>query len=59
MPNLGGFAGVSFLYSDAKVNFGYLGDFLFGAIDGGLDTAKKETRGFYGPFATVNIGLGG
>jgi len=59
VPNLGGFAGVSFRYSDVKVSFGYRADFFFGAIDGGIDTAQKENRGFYGPFATISIGLGG
>jgi iron complex outermembrane recepter protein len=59
VPNLGGFAGVSFLYSGAKVSFGYRADFFFGAMDGGIDTAKKENRGFYGPFATISVGIGG
>jgi iron complex outermembrane receptor protein len=59
VPNIGGFAGVSFLYSDAKVSFGYRGDFFFGAMDGGIDAAKKENVGFYGPFATISVGIGG
>jgi len=59
VPNLGGFAGLSFLYSNAKVSFGYRADFFFGAIDGGVDAAKKENRGFYGPFASVSVGIGG
>jgi hypothetical protein len=37
----------------------YRADFFFGAMDGGIDTAKKENVGFYGPFATISIGLGG
>jgi hypothetical protein len=59
VPNVGGMAGISFYYSSAKINLGYRGDFFFGAMDGGLDTAKSETRGFYGPFASVSVGLGG
>jgi iron complex outermembrane recepter protein len=59
VPNVGGFAGASFCFSNAKVSFGYRADFFFGAMDGGIDTARKETRGFYGPFASVSVGLGG
>jgi iron complex outermembrane receptor protein len=59
VPNVGGFAGVSFLYSSAKVSLGYRADLFFGATDSGIDTAKKENVGFYGPFATISIGLGG
>ena len=57
VPNVGGFAGLSFRYADAKVSFGYRADFFFGAIDGGIDARKSETLGFYGPFATISIGL--
>lgn len=59
VPNLGAVAAVSFRYANAKVRFGYRADFFFGAIDGGIDTRKSETLGFYGPFATISIGLGG
>ncbi len=59
IPNVGGFAGVSFKYVDAKVSFGYRADFFFNAVDTGVDSAKSSTIGFYGPFATVSIGLGG
>lgn len=59
VPNVGGFAGLSFKYSNAKVSFGYRGDFFFGAMDNGIDERKSETLGFHGPFATVSIGLGG
>ena len=57
VPNVGGFAGLSFNYSSAKVSLGYRADFFIGAIDGGIDARKSETLGFYGPFATVSIGL--
>jgi hypothetical protein len=29
------------------------------AIDGGIDTRKSETLGFYGQFASVSVGIGG
>ena len=57
VPNLGGFAGVSFVNGSAKIKFGYRADFFFGAMDEGIDTRKSETLGFYGPFATISIGL--
>jgi hypothetical protein len=59
VPNLGGFAGISFKYPDAKVSFGYRADFFFGAMDSGIDVVHKENRGFYGPFATISVGIGG
>lgn len=58
VPNLGGFAGVSWRYADAKVSLGYRADYFFNAIDGGIDTAKKENRAFYGPFASISVGIG-
>jgi hypothetical protein len=58
VPNLGGFAGVSWRYADAKITMGYRADMFFGAIDGGIDAAKKENRGFYGPYASISIGIG-
>jgi hypothetical protein len=59
VPNVGGFAGLSFRYDAAKVSFGYRADFFFGAMDGGIDARKTYDRNFYGPFATIAIGLGG
>jgi iron complex outermembrane receptor protein len=59
VPNLGGFAGISFKYNNAKVSFGYRADEFFGAVDGGIDSYKAENRGFFGPFANISIGLGG
>jgi len=59
VPNAGGFAGASFRIENFKMSFGYRADFFFGAMDGGIDTAKKENVGFYGPFASVSVGLGG
>jgi hypothetical protein len=59
VPNVGGFAGVSFRFSNAKVSVGYRGDFYFGAMDTGMDTERTGTVGFFGPFATISVGLGG
>ncbi len=59
VPNVGGFADISFRLPSAKVSFGYRADMFFGAIDGGLTTRKLFDRGFYGPFAQISIGLGG
>lgn len=59
VPNVGGFAGLSFRYANAKVSMGYQADFFFGAMDGGIDTRKTNDRNFHGPFATISIGLGG
>jgi len=54
VPNIGAFAGLSFRYDS-----GYRADFFFGAMDGGIDTRETFDRNFYGPFATISIGLGG
>jgi hypothetical protein len=59
VPNIGGFAGLSFRYDAAKVSFGYRADFFFGAMDGGIDTRQSKDRNFFGPFATLSFGLGG
>jgi hypothetical protein len=59
VPNIGGFAGLSFRYANARISAGYRADFFFGALDGGIDTHKTYDRSFYGPFATISIGLGG
>jgi hypothetical protein len=59
VPNIGGFAGISLRFPNAKVSLGYRGDFFFGAMDGGIDTHRSESVGFYGPFATISVGVGG
>jgi iron complex outermembrane receptor protein len=59
VPNIGGFAGASYRIENFKVSLGYRADFFFGAIDGGIDTRKSENVGFYGPFASISVGLGG
>ena len=58
VPNVGGYAGFSMRYANAKVSFGYRVDEFFGAIDGGIATAKNENRGFQGPYASISIGVG-
>lgn len=58
VPNVGGMAGISLKFPNAKVSLGYRADFFFGAMDGGIDTRNSETLGFHGPFATISIGLG-
>ena len=58
VPNIGGLIGMSLKFPNAKVSIGYRGDFFLNAIDGGVDTAKKENRGFYGPYASISIGVG-
>jgi len=59
VPNIGGFAGLSVKFPNAKVSLGYRADFFFGAMDGGIDSRKSEELGFHGPFASISIGLGG
>ncbi len=59
VPNIGAFAGLSYRYDTAKISLGYRADFFFGAMDGGIDARKTYDRNFYGPFATISIGLGG
>lgn len=58
VPNVGGFAGLSFRYDNAKVALGYRADFFFGAMDAGIDKTKSYDRNFYGPFASISVGLG-
>lgn len=59
VPNLGGFAGLSWRVPNAKVTFGYRADFFFNVMDGGIDARKSENLGFFGPYAAVSVGLGG
>jgi hypothetical protein len=57
VPNVGGFAGASWRIENFKVSAGYRADLFFHAMDGGIDTRKSENVGFYGPFATISVGL--
>lgn len=57
VPDLGGFAGLSYRYNIAKLNAGYRVDWFFNAVDGGIDARKSEDRAFYGPFASISLGF--
>jgi hypothetical protein len=59
IPNVGGFAGLSYRFTNAKISAGYRADFFFGAKDGGLETRNSTDVSFHGPYATISIGLGG
>lgn len=59
VPNVGGFAALSYRFPNAKISAGYRADFFFGAKDSGLETRSTTDVGFHGPFATISIGLGG
>jgi hypothetical protein len=59
VPNLGGFAGFSLNFPNAKVSLGYRVDYFFGAMDAGLTIRKTYDRSFYGPFASISVGFGG
>lgn len=59
IPNIGAFAGMSLKFPSAKVSLGYRGDFFFGAMDTGIDIRKTSSVSFYGPYASISIGLGG
>jgi hypothetical protein len=57
VPNLGGFAGMSLKFPNAKVSVGYRADFFWGAMDAGIATRHTEGMSFHGPFATISVGL--
>lgn len=59
IPNIGAFAGLSLKFSNAKISLGYRGDWFINATDNGIYARKTESVGFYGPFATMSVGLGG
>ncbi len=59
VPNAGGFAAISVRRADVSVSLGYRADFFFGAVDRGIDTRESGTLGFCGPFATIDIAIGG
>ncbi len=58
VPNVGGFAGISLNWPNAKISLGYRADWFFNALDGGIDATRKENRAFHGPYASISIGLG-
>jgi hypothetical protein len=57
IPNIGGFAGLSLKFPNAKISLGYRGDFFFNATDSGIDARNTANQNFYGPYATISIGL--
>ena len=58
VPELSGFVGLSAKLPHSKLSIGYRGDIWFGAVDRGIDTAKKSNLTFNGPYASISIGLG-
>ncbi len=58
MPNVGGFVGLSYRYTDAKMSIGYRYDTFLNAMDIGIDATKKSNLTFNGPYASISIGLG-
>jgi len=58
VPDVGATIGLSLVFPNAKVSLGYRADVFFGAMDGGIDTRKSENRAFYGPYASVSVGIG-
>lgn len=57
VPNVGGFAGLSVKFPNSKVSFGYRGDVFFGAMDVGIDAARREKVSFHGPYAKISVGF--
>lgn len=49
---------IPFHYADAKISLGYRGDFFFGAMDTGIDVRKSTTLGYFGPYASLSVGVG-
>ena len=58
VPNIGGFAGLSLKWTNAKISIGYRYDTFLNAMDIGIDMAKKSNVTFNGPYASISIGLG-
>ena len=58
VPELSGFIGLSAKLPHSKISIGYRGDIWFGAVDRGIDVAKKSNLTFNGPYASISIGLG-
>lgn len=58
VPNIGGYAGLSLRWENAKVSLGYRVDTFLNAMDTGIDTAKKSNVTFHGPYVSLSVGLG-
>lgn len=59
VPNVGGFAAISYRLESFKMSMGYRTDVFIDAMDMGIDSPHKATISFHGPFAKISIGLGG
>jgi hypothetical protein len=59
VPKLGGFAGLSWRTTHAKVSIGYRYETFLNAMDTGIDARKTSNVSFSGPYASFSIGLGG
>jgi hypothetical protein len=57
IPDIGMNVGLSYRIESTKVSFGYRAEYLFGAMDTGVDIRKTSDIGFHGPYATISIGL--
>lgn len=58
VPDVGGTAGISYRMRNLKVSVGYRADFFLRVLDTGIAGQSSSTRGFYGPFASISIGVG-
>lgn len=58
VPNVGGSLGASYRIENFKVSLGYRADYFFNSIDGGINVRKSEDRAFFGPYASISIGIG-
>jgi len=58
VPNIGGFAGLSFKVPKAKFSIGYRADLFVNAIDVELASRKSSNLLFQGPFVSISVGLG-
>jgi hypothetical protein len=58
VPALGAYLAASYRLPNAKISLGYRADWYFNALDGGVAASQKVDRGFFGPYASVSIGIG-
>jgi iron complex outermembrane recepter protein len=58
VPNIGANIGLSYRIENTKISLGYRTDNFFGAMDGGIDKAKRTTLSFNGLYASVSVGIG-
>jgi len=57
VPNVGGHAGLSLKWPNAKLSIGYRYDTFLNAMDTGIDATKKSNVTFNGPYASISVGL--